>query len=383
MSRVTASVLRFLLLLVAILGFAAAVLPALPVDTWWVRFLDYPRLQFLLTTLALLPFAALAVFFRQGARGRLIGIAALVLLGTGLAIQAVVLAPFLLPAVLGWPKPTVPAGSCPAESRLRLLTVNVQMTSKQDIRLLDMVREVDPDVAWFQETNARWEQELAPLAVTMPFSVTQTLPNYFGVHLFSKLELRDAQVHNLTDSRNPSIFTSVALPTGEVVKLYAVHPRPPQPWQGTAERDAQLMAASLAMRGDVEPHVLLGDLNAVPWEGMVHRALRLGNLGDPRTGRGFLATWNAHDILWKWPLDHVLPGPGFTLMTLRVLPAFGSDHQPLLVELCRISGIAVATPPPLLRDEEARARAVVQHGQGKASSSGASVPAGSDIRDVD
>jgi endonuclease/exonuclease/phosphatase (EEP) superfamily protein YafD len=294
---VTASVLRFLLLLVALLGFAAAALPALPVDTWWVRFLDYPRTAVPARLPALLPFAALAAFFRPGSRGRLAGAAALVLLGAGLAIQAVVLAPFLLPAMLGWPEPTVPAGSCPAGNRLRLLEVNVQMTNERDGRLLDMVREVDPDVAWFQETDARWEEELAPLAVTMPFSVTQTLPNYFGVHLFSKLELRDAQVHNLTASRDPSVFASVVLPTGGAVRLYAVHPRPPQLWQGTAERDAQLMAASLAMRGDAEPHVLLGDLNAVPWEGMVRRVLLLGNLADPRTGRGFLATWNAHDTL--------------------------------------------------------------------------------------
>jgi endonuclease/exonuclease/phosphatase (EEP) superfamily protein YafD len=111
---------------------------------------------------------------------------------------------------------------------------------------------------------------------TTRWGLVKTLPNYFGVHLSSKLELRDARVHTLTDSRNPSVFASVVLPTGEVVKLYAVHPRPPQLWKGTAERDAQLMAVSLAMRGDVEPHVLLGDLNAVPWEGVVQRTLRLG-----------------------------------------------------------------------------------------------------------
>ena len=82
-------------------------------------------------------------------------------------------------------------------------------------------------------------------------------------------------------------------------------------------------------------------------------------------------------------MDHVLPGPGFTLAALRVLPAFGSDHQPLLVELCRVPGTAVAAPPPLPPDVEARAQAVVQRGQGKASSSDAAVPAGSDVHDVD
>lgn len=379
----TVSILRFVLLLVGLLGFAVAALPALAVDTWWIRFLDFPRLQFLLATLALLPFAVLATCFRPRAGGRMMGVAALALLCTGLAIQGVVLAPFLLPVMYIWPEPTIASGSCSVGSRLRLLAVNVQMTNHQDGRLLAMVRQVDPDIAWFQETNDRWEEELAPLAVTMPFSVKQTLPNYFGVHLFSKLELNDAQVHNLTNSRNPSIFASVVLPIGDVVKLYALHPRPPQLWQGTAERDAQLMAASLAMRDDAVPHVLLGDLNAVPWEGVVWRTLRIGNLVDPRTGRGFFATWNSNDLLWKWPLDHILPGPGFTLTSLQVLPAFGSDHQPLLIELCRDPGMAFDVPPPLSHGEEARARAVVRHGQGKASSPGAAVPAGSDAPDID
>src|SRR5206468_9012140 len=57
-------------------------------------------------------------------------------------------------------------------------------------------------------------------------------------------------IKELTSSGDPAVFTGVEFPSGQVIRLYAVHPRPPQFGQGTAERAAQLMAAALAARRD-------------------------------------------------------------------------------------------------------------------------------------
>ncbi|MEQ8800995.1 MAG: endonuclease, partial [Haliea sp.] len=40
-----------------------------------------------------------------------------------------------------------------------------------------------------------------------------------------------------------------------------------------------------------------------------------------------------HKLL-RWPLDHLYHSDHFTVSELRRLPTFGSDHFPLLVELC-------------------------------------------------
>jgi endonuclease/exonuclease/phosphatase (EEP) superfamily protein YafD len=369
--------IRWLLLLLAVLGLLATAVPAVPADTWWVRYLDFPRLEFLAVMLIVLAATLLAGWLLPGSLRRWTGMVTVAALLAGIVWDAVLLGPYLLPPVLGWPPVAVAAGSCPGGDRLRVLEANVQMTNKQDHRLLEMVRAADPDIAWFQETDAWWEQELSPLSGTMPYGKAEAQPNYFGVHLFSKLPLRDPQVRNLTSSRNPSIFTAVALPSGDVVKLYAVHPRPPQVGQGTAERDAQLMATALAARGDTERHVLLGDLNSVPWEEVVRRTGAIGNLRDPRVGRGSYITWNANDTFAKWPLDHILPGPGFTLASLRVLPQFGSDHHPLLADLCRVPGWTGTAPPPLTGAEAADIRDIIRRGQGRASSPQSIAPAGS------
>ena len=358
MSTVILIGLHGLLLLLAVAGFVVTFLPAWPTDLWWVRYLDYPRLEVLVAMAVVL---ALLIFLPRRDRWSLYCAA---VLAAAIAWDAVLLAPYIAPLVTPWPSPEVASETCPAGERLRILTVNVQMTNQHDHRLFDIVLQADPDIAWFQETDAWWEGELAPLSVRMPHGVAQAQENYFGVHLFSRLPLKDIEIRQLTSSRNPSVFTTATLPSGDLVKLYAIHPRPPQVGQSTAERDAQLMATALAASEDALPHVVMGDLNAVPWDGTLRHFRHLGSFGDPRVGRGLFMTWHAEHPLLRWPLDHVLPGPGWSLAAMRVLPAFGSDHLPLLVDLCRQRG-TMARPARHL-DEVARARRTVAQGQGKA-----------------
>ena len=144
-------------------------------------------------------------------------------------------------------------------------------------------------------------------------------------------------------------------------------PRPPQKGQSTAERDAQLLATALAARGDTAPHVVAGDMNSVPWEGVIGQAERVGRFLDPRVGRGLYITWNAKSAVMKWPLDQILPGPEFTVLSLKVLPAFGSDHRPYMAELCFDPAAAQHQPPrPLQSSDISAAEATVRKGQGEA-----------------
>ncbi|WP_019997315.1 endonuclease/exonuclease/phosphatase family protein [Aureimonas ureilytica] len=370
MSRIVWRMVRIALLAVSVLGLAATAIPLVPTDTWWIRFLDYPRLQVAIVMLALL----VAVLVAPGRTGTTWLAAACSLVA--IAWNAVLLGPYLAPMVAPWPTPEVEAGRCPADRRLRVLSVNVQMGNHQDRRLLEMVRRVDPDIAWFQETNAWWEAELAPLSDTMPHGVAETQDNYYGIHLFSRLPLEDVEVRYLTNSRNPSAFATATLPSGDKARLYAIHPRPPQVGQSTAERDGQMMAVALEAHDDTLPHVVMGDMNSVPWEEIAARLQHIGGFRDPRVGRGLFVTWNANRTLLKWPLDHVLPGPRWTLARLEVLPEFGSDHLPLLAELClgpEPSERRTVTPAEL-----AAARQTVERGQGKAVQRGASEPLGAE-----
>lgn len=345
--------LWLLLLAVAIGLIVATTLPSVETTIWWIRYLDFPRLEFTILMLVV-AFALIAM-----GPGRLGALAVLGLAGCE-AYNCTLLARFSTLA----DTQQIAARSCPAGNRLRLLEVNVRMNNRKADDLLAIVRQAKPDIAWFQEVDDWWADRLAPLAEDMPNVIKKPLPDYFGVALMSRLRLVDPQIKELASSEDPSVFTGVELPSGQVIRLYAVHPRPPQFGQGTAERDAQLMAAALAARRDNAAHILAGDMNAVPWEEDIGRTERVGRFLDPRIGRGLYITWNATSWVLRWPLDQILPGQDFTLLSLAVLPAFGSDHRPYLAELCYDPAAGRDQSPPQLRpDDLAIARALIIRGQ--------------------
>lgn len=348
--------IRVLVMFLALALIVVTILPSVQTTAWWIRYLDFPRLEFMILMLVV-GFALIMLGL-----GLLGGLALLGLLGC-LAYDCWVVAPFS-PLV---EVQQIGATACPAGNRLRLLEVNVQMTNKDAAKLVGMVQQLKPDVAWFQEVDDFWADKLAPLTAEMPNIVKKPLPNYFGVELMSRLRLVDAQVNQLMSSRNPSIFTGLELPSGQVIRLYAIHPQPPQMGQSTAERAGQLMATALAARADNVPHVIAGDLNAVPWEDIVERTQRVGRFLDPRIGRGLYITWNAKRWYLRWPLDQILPGQNFTLLSLRVLPPFGSDHMPYVAELCYDPAAARDQSPPKLHpDDLAIAHTDVERGQNAA-----------------
>jgi endonuclease/exonuclease/phosphatase (EEP) superfamily protein YafD len=76
-----------------------------------------------------------------------------------------------------------------------------------------------------------------------------------------------------------------------------------------------------------------GDLNDVAWSETSELFVRLSGLLDPRAGRGFYNSYNAHNPLFRYPLDHVFHSHHFELVRLERCPPIGSDHFPILIEL--------------------------------------------------
>jgi endonuclease/exonuclease/phosphatase (EEP) superfamily protein YafD len=60
----------------------------------------------------------------------------------------------------------------------------------------------------------------------------------------------------------------------------------------------------------------------------------ISGLLDPRIGRGFYNTHPTYLPFLRAPVDHVFHSHEFRLVTLERLPDMGSDHFPILIELC-------------------------------------------------
>lgn len=337
---------------VAALLVVASFLPAIRTEWWAIRLLDFPRLQIgiALVVLGLL----LAPFARRAPRANgllVVGIVAAV------AAHVVTLWPYR-------PVGAAVAADCPAEDSLSVMVANVLLGNRTAAPLLRMIDREKPDLLLAMETNAWWDEAFAPLKRTMPFGIQKITGSYYGIHLFSRLPLVDPEIRYLVDDRTPSIVTGVTMPNGDRVDFVGVHPKPPLPWQSALGRDAELYAAALLLRDRKEPGILAGDLNATPWEEAVERSRRVARLIDPRRGYGYVPTFSATSWVASWPLDHVFHQGGFATVSLKRLEAFGSDHYPYVVRLCRRRDVAGA-PLPDLDGDLAHARDIMDRANGR------------------
>lgn len=339
----------------ALIGVLAAVLvlvTVLPLNQshrWWIRIWDYPRAQIatagIVTTVGLL-------LLGDGSWPTLVvalGLAGCV--GFQLAL--------ILPYTVLWPVQALEAENQDDASTIRLLLANVLMDNRDAGGLIRMIREERPDILLAVETDDWWDEQLSVLEERLPFTCHEPLSNTYGLHFFSRLEVRDPEIRHVVEADIPSVRALIRLSSGAWIEFIGVHPKPPDINQDVAERDAELILAGREAAKSALPSIVAGDLNDVAWSHTTRLFQRISGLLDPRVGRGLYSTFNAKLPLLRWPLDHLFHDPRFTVVEIRRLGFFGSDHFPVLVVLALQPEMAtrVEQPRPEPGDhEEARRR---------------------------
>ena len=318
--------------LVVALGLAASAVTLLSFSKgshWFIRAWDFPRVQ--IAALSALSASLFRAFFFRGSRRDYLFLSSnlLCLLWQGWKIF-----PFT-PMARNQVKAS--RADSPRARTFRLLMANVMLENNDADRLLARIRENDPDIVLVVEIDTAWQKALSPLRETYPHRVEQPQDNYYGLILFSRFPLIDPKIDFLVQHDIPSVHTAFELPGGERIYLHGLHPRPPEPIrdQDSTPRDAELVVVGRAIRaaGD-RPTLVAGDLNDVAWSPTTELFVRLSGLLDPRVGRGFYNSFHAEKFYLRYPLDHVFHSRHFTLTDLRCLASIGSDHFPVLIELC-------------------------------------------------
>lgn len=316
--------LRSIVWTMALLLIVATLIPILRIERWWVRVFIFPQAQFALLlaiVLAALPFAL--DLKRTAPKLLLAGVAG------ALAYQL----HYLLPYTPLWAKEARTAEACAAEDRLRLLVLNVKEGNEQPEPVLNLVRDVRPDLFLAVETDSFWARALAPVEGAMPHSVKAPRDTPWGLILYSRLPLVEPEIGYLVEDYVPSIRTRVRLPSGADFDLYGMHPKPPL-MHGAQTGDTEVVRAAREIRKRGRPAVLAGDLNDVPWGYAAQHMQEIGGLADPRVGRAFDATFKADNPLLRWPIDHAYVTDAFEVIDFDPLDDVGADHFPLLAELC-------------------------------------------------
>lgn len=328
-------VVLYVVALVSTLAIGATLL-SLPSDTpvWWLKVLDFPRVQELLVALGCL--LVLPWLVRRWNWGSLA--LALGLLASAL-VQGYIVAPYsgLVPVAV--PQATA-AQAANRAGTLRLLEANVLQKNRDAAGLLRLIRQHDPDMVLLEETNAWWRRAVDSLDSVYPYRMLRPLPDTYGMLLYSKYPLQDTVTRFLQHPNVPSFYANVRLPNGRTFYLCAVHPVPPVPSEhpyNKNEKEKELLKVGRLvqqqMQGPGLPTLVVGDLNDVAWANTTRLFQLQANLHSVRVGRGLYATFDAKMPLLRWPLDHVFVSPQFRVVSLQRLSYFGSDHFPFYCEL--------------------------------------------------
>ena len=293
---------------------------------WWIRVWDFPRLQLcVLAAASLVLWISGASWFAWPSNLFTLALAAVLLFQGALVWRYTPLAP----------REVQQSESTDTSRRLSLVVSNVLQTNRQSDLLLSVIRQADPDVVLFCETDDWWESRLDALAVSHPYVVRHPLSNTYGLLLRSRLELKNTTVDFLVQPDKPSIQAKVLLRQGAQVWLNCVHPPPPVPGESdeSAERDSALLQVARRVSEATGPVVVCGDLNDVAWSRSTRLFQKVSGLLEPRKGRGFFSTFHARYPGFRVPIDHVFHSSHFRLVSMQRLGYVGSDHFPMHITL--------------------------------------------------
>lgn len=336
----------------------ATLLPLSKHTEWWVRDLDFPRLQIAIFALLVLIAEPFLLDLTDLASDVLLALTAACLL-----YQAWWIVPYLRV----YPNEVKSAVIGDATERLRILTANVLTPNRNTDGLIALIREHNPHVFVTLETDSWWQERLDVLENEYRYAMKCPLDNLYGMHVYSRLPLEDSAVQFLVEDDIPSMHALVVLPSGRKVRMHFLHPAPPSPTEHdeSTQRDAELLVVAKSVSGLDTPVIVAGDLNDVAWSRTTRLFRKISGLLDPRVGRGMYNTFHAGYWFLRWPLDHLFHSRHFTLSFIRRLPSFGSDHFPVLVELvydrvrgAEQEGLTADEDDQALADEKIAAEAV-------------------------
>ncbi|WP_345158369.1 endonuclease/exonuclease/phosphatase family protein [Pontibacter saemangeumensis] len=318
----TEKILAFLTLFLVFV----TVLPLWRHEAWWVRGLDFPRLQFMVTALFILLADALLLDLSHYGSWLMAGLA--------FGCFSFHLG-WILPYTRLFPVEVKASRIQNEENRIRIMTSNVLTPNRNYKGLLDLVAKYQPDVLVTLETDLWWQEKLSVLETDYRYTIKCPMDNLYGMHVFSKLPLEDMAIQFLVEPDVPSVHALVMLRSNIKVRIHFLHPAPPSPTENSAssERDAELLVIAKSVSDEHIPIIVAGDLNDVAWSETTRLFRKISGLLDPRIGRGMFNTFHAAYWFARWPLDHLFHSEHFTLTHIERLPYYGSDHFPMLVEL--------------------------------------------------
>jgi endonuclease/exonuclease/phosphatase (EEP) superfamily protein YafD len=214
--------------------------------------------------------------------------------------------------------------------KITLLQYNLRFNNPLKDGVLAMIRDTNADILTLNETSREWTPALETLKTDYPFLFH--CPEWQAIGggmIFSKFPLRAD--NNYCHSYAALGLTEVQIET-QWITIGTVHMR----WPWPASGPEQLIAIEPALIKIDSNAVIAGDFNATTWS---HAVRKFADLSGMNVAKGYGGTW-----IYKWlptslapffglPIDHVMAKGIVKIVSVKSLPAIGSDHLPLLAEI--------------------------------------------------
>lgn len=212
---------------------------------------------------------------------------------------------------------------------LRIAHFNVLQSNRSYAAVLERILSCDADLVSVQEVDPAWAAGLrAALADRYPYRIIEPRANCYGIALLSRIPLKNARVLMLGDT--PAIEATARTMSGEV-RVFAVHTTSPGSPGHFMARNRQYARLADEVRRSSSAVLVIGDLNAAPWDrDLIRFRARTGLRSNAHlTGPTFPSV--AHLALI--PIDHVLTSAGVHVVAERTVHLPGSDHRGLVAEI--------------------------------------------------
>lgn len=307
--------------LLSSVGIVASLLPLIPNQHWFFRVWEFGRIQVVVFQLVILLLGL--VFFDE----KTFLFWAISATSLGFIINHVII---LIPYTFIYKKKPLPNLAHVADP-ISIISVNVYQFNEDYHQLISLVKEVKPDILLTIESNQVWENALTEIESEYPNYKKVALENTYGIHFYTKLQVKNIKVHYFIADDLPSIEASLLTENGESFTFFGVHPPPPSPTEEetSKERDGELLAVAKQVKKTAGPIIVVGDFNNVAWARSSILFRKTSELIDPRIGRGFVATFHANYKLLRFPIDLFFHSADVFIEDFKTLRNIGSDHLPL------------------------------------------------------
>lgn len=218
-----------------------------------------------------------------------------------------------------------------SSNKIKVISCNIHQYNSDYHRFIELIEQERPDIFVTMESNTDWEKSMRVLEKDYPYQEKVTLENTYGMHLYTKLKVKNIQTHYFVADDVPSIEAELETDDGHRFVFFAVHPPPPSPTEedNSKERDGDLLAVAKKVRDSELPVVVTGDFNNVAWARSSILFKKTSELIDARIGRGILSTFHANYWFFRVPLDLLFHSTTIIIDKLFIYPSVGSDHFPI------------------------------------------------------